>query len=120
MTPKELERSYLSLRCWLQRIVLPSAAVLTAALFVFRRVTSDASVLDHNAVIVGFFILYFVLVRGGHLVMIRSLHNEMMRKYKDAYKDRLRTISKSSLRRHNLGFTLARIKRDLITEFGAK
>ena len=120
MTAKELERSYLSLRCWLQRVVLPSAALLTAALIVFKRVTSDPSILNHNAVIVGFFILYFVLVRGGHLIMIRSLHNEMMRKYKEAYKDRLAAIPRDRLRRHNLGFTLARIKRDLITEYGVK
>lgn len=120
MTPKELERSHLSIRCWLQRVVLPSAALLAGALFIFGRITSDDSVLDHNAVIVGFFILYFVLVRGGHLIMIRSLHNEMMRKYKEAYAERLAGLSYDSLRRRNLGFTLARIKRDLITEFGAK
>jgi len=52
--------------------------------------------------------------------MIRSLHNEMMRKYKEAYKDRLAAIPRDRLRRHNLGFTLARIKRDLITEYGVK
>jgi len=41
MTPFELERGYLSLRCWLQRIVLPSAAVLAVTLLIFRWMTTD-------------------------------------------------------------------------------
>jgi len=64
MTPFELERGYLSLRCWLQRIVLPSAAVLAVTLLIFRWITTDTKILDHNSVIIAFFIFYFILVRG--------------------------------------------------------
>lgn len=118
MTLSELEREYLSLRCWLQRVVLPSASVLAITLFLFGRVTSDSNILDHNAVIVGFFILYFVLVRGGHLMMIRSLHKDILKKYEEAYTARLAVIPLKGFRRRNLGFTLAKIKRGLINEFG--
>ena len=120
MTPCELERGFLSLRCWLQRIVLPSAVVLAVTLVVFGRITSDSSLLDHNAVIVGFFILYFVLVRGGHLIMIRSMHKDMLNKYEAPYTARLAAMPLKSFRRHNLGFTLAKIKRELIDQFGVK
>lgn len=120
MTPSELERGFLSLRCWLQRIVLPSAAVLAVTLLIFGRITRDDHILDHNAVIVGFFIFYFVLVRGGHLIMIRSMHKDMLKKYEEPYKARLAAIALKSFRRRNLGFTLARIKRELIDQFGVK
>lgn len=105
----------LSLRSWLVGCVLPSAIVLLLTLGAFRLVTPDRTILDNNSVIVGFFILYFVLIRGGHLIMIRSLHEDLKIKYADAYEARLRTLPKN-FRRRNLGFTLARIKRDLMTE----
>ncbi len=120
MTPLELERGFLSMRCWLQRIVLPSAGVLAVTLLLFGRITRDHTILDHNAVIVGFFILYFVLVRGGHLIMIRSMHKDLLKKYEKPYKARLAAMPSETFRRRNLGFTLARIKRELITEFGVK
>ncbi len=120
MTPSELEHRFLSLKCWMQRIVLPSAAVLLLVLLTFGWLTNNEKTLDHNAVIVGFFMLYFVLVRGGHLLMIRSMHKDMLKNYEDPYKARLAGLPEKTLRRHNLGFTLARIKRDLIDEFGVK
>lgn len=120
MTPFELERGFLSLRCWLQRVVLPCAAILAFTLLLFGWITKDSKTLDHNAVIIGFFILYFVLVRGGHLIMIRSMHKDMLKKYEEPYTARLAAMPKKGFRRRNLGFTLAKIKRDLITEFGVK
>lgn len=118
MTPTELEVRYLSLRCWLQRIVFPSAVVLAGILFIFKRITRDDQMLDHNAVIVGFFILYFVLVRGGHLIMIRSMHKDLLKKYEKPYTARLAAIPLKSFRRRNLGFTLAKMKREFIDQFG--
>ena len=120
MTPTELERRYLSLRCWLQRVVLPSAALLAGILFIFGRLTQNSHTLDHNSVIVGFFMLYFVLVRGGHIIMIRSMHKDMLRRYEEPYTARLETLTRDRLRRKNLGFTLAKIKRELIDQFGVK
>lgn len=124
MTPKELERDWLSLRCWLQRCVGPSAIVLLLTLGAFRLISDEAKTLDHNAVIVGFTMLYFVLVRGGHIIMIRSLHKEMMRKYEKGYSLRLAKLPprgrKIFERRANIGFTLAKIKRELIDEYGVK
>ena len=114
MTPELLERDWLSLRYWLLRCVLPSAIVLLIALALLRLTASSDKYLNHSAVIVGFFAVYFVLVRGGHLIMIRSMHFDMKRKYEEAYRERLAYVPIGQMKRRNLGFTLARIKRELI------
>lgn len=119
MTPAELEARYLSLRCWLMRCVLPSALVLAAALVAARAITERENLLNQNAAILGFTLLYFTLVRGGHILMIRSMHKELLRKYEPHYKARLAGLARGGARRRNIGFTLARIKRELINEFGA-
>lgn len=114
MTPELLERDWLSLRYWLQRCVLPSAIVLLVILALIRVVDPEAVSLNHKAVIVGFFAFYFIIVRGGHILMIRSMHFDMKRRYKDAYRERLAYLPIGQMKRRNIGFTLARIKRDLI------
>jgi len=114
MTPELLERDWLSLRFWLLRSVLPSAIVLLVSLVLIRILDPNALSLNHKAVIVGFFAVYFILVRGGHLIMIRSMHFEMKRKYEDAYRERLAYLPIGQMKRRNIGFTLARIKRELI------
>jgi len=115
MTPELLERDWLSLRYWLQRCVLPSAIFLLGILGLFRLIDADMSNLNHNAVIVGFFALYFVLIRGGHIIMIRSLHFELKRKYEDGYREKLAYVPIGQIKRRNIGFTLARIKREILT-----
>ena len=114
MTPELLERDWLSLRYWLQRCVLPSAMFLLLALILLRLIDADKSNLNHNALIVGFFVLYFILVRGGHIIMIRSLHFELKRKYEEGYREKLAYVPIGQIKRRNIGFTLARIKRELI------
>ena len=73
MTFELLERDWLSLRFWLQRCVLPTSSILVLVLLIMRWISPSAKELNHSALIVGFFALYFVVVRGGHLIMIRSL-----------------------------------------------
>ena len=115
MTFTELERDVLSFRCWLRRSVLPTGLALLAVLIVLALVSDgDGRALDHRAVIVGFFALYLVLIRGGHLVMIRSLHAELKRLCAEPYAARLAKLP--SLKGRNAGFALARIKRNLIDE----
>ena len=114
MTPELLERDWLSLRYWLTRCVLPSMMFLLGALILLRMIDADMSNLNHNAVIVGFFVFYFVLVRGGHIIMMRSLHFELKRKYEDHYREKLAYVPIGQIKRRNIGFTLARIKRELI------
>ena len=114
MTPELLERDWLSLRYWLQWCVFPSAIILLTILGLLRMIGSETSALDHNSVIVGFFVVYFVLIRGGHILMIRSLHFELKRKYEEAYRERLAYVPIGQIKRRNIGFTLARIKRELI------
>ena len=113
MTSQGLETYWLSLRVWLKRCVLPSAitlALLVASLRLFLR---DGIYRDQTSLIFGFFMLYFVLVRGGHMLMIRSMHFDLKKTYGDKYAQRLKRLP-TDLRRNNIGFTLARIKRELI------
>ena len=97
------------------RCVLPSALVLLALLLAARWVLGAGSSLNHNAVIIGFFTAYFIFFRGGHMIMMRSLHFELMRKYESGYRELLAYVPIGQVRRYNLGFTLARIKRDCVT-----
>jgi hypothetical protein len=113
MTPKELERNWLSLYVWVRRCVLPAGLILLGLLLIIKLLLIDLWLLNHVSAIFGFFVVYFVLVRGGHLIMIRSLHFDLKKTYGKAYEVHLLTLP-SNLRRYNLGFTLARIKRDLI------
>lgn len=114
MTPELLERDWLSLRYWLQRCVLPTSLILLTVLLALKWISPTIKDLNHSALIVGFFALYFILVRGGHIVMIRSMHFDLKRKYESLYREKLGQISGAQLRRRNIGFTLARIKRDII------
>jgi len=114
MTPELLERDWLSLRYWLLRCVLPSSVVLLAVLALFRLITDKPYYLNHNAAIVGFFMLYFILIRGGHIIMIRSLHFELKRKCEYGYREKLAYVPQGQIKRRNIGFTLAKIKRELL------
>lgn len=116
MSPHAVSYRWLSLRCWLIRTVLPAAIFLLAALALLRSLEPGETTLDHTAVMVGFAALYFILFRGGHMLMIRSLHKEMMKKHPDAYREKLARMTAKELRRSNLGFTLARVKRDILVE----
>lgn len=46
--------------------------------------------------------------------MIRALHSELKSKYKEKYAQRLAGVPQDKMRSHNLGFTLTRIKRELL------
>jgi hypothetical protein len=116
MSPEAVSHRWLSLRCWLVRTVAPAALSLVAVLALLRAIGPSETTLNHTAVMVGFAALYFVLFRGGHMLMIRSLHVEMMKKHAEAYRDKLSRMSTGELRRSNLGFTLARVKRDILIE----
>jgi predicted lysophospholipase L1 biosynthesis ABC-type transport system permease subunit len=116
MSPERLSQRWLSLRCWLVLTVLPAALTLLAVLALLKLIGPDERTLDHTAVMVGFAALYFTIFRGGHMLMIRSLHRDMMRHHEDAYREALAQLSQGELRRANLGFTLARIKRDILVK----
>lgn len=116
MSPETVSHRWLSFRSWLIRTVCPAAICLLAMLALLRMIGPSQTTLDHTAVMVGFAALYFILFRGGHLLMIRSLHVEMMKNHADAYRDKLGRMTAKQLRRSNLGFTLARVKRDILVE----
>ena len=116
MSPEHIAARWLSLRCWMVRSVLPAALMVIVSLGLIRWVGADERVLNHSAALIGFGGLYFALFRGGHILMLRSLHTDMMRRFEDAYRERLRLIPEEKLRRANLGFTLARVKRDIMVE----
>ncbi len=116
MTPETLVRNHLCLRIWLQRIALPTMMVLIALLYAFSAISDAPRFRDHNATIVGFFAFYFVLVRGGHMLMIRSMHKDMMRKYEAPYRYELAAVDPVLFRKRTLGFTLAQIKRRILED----
>ncbi len=116
MTPETLIAKHLCLRVWLQRIVLPTMMVLLVCLYVFSSLSDAPRFRDHNATIVGFFAFYFVLVRGGHMIMIRSLHNDLMKSYQAAYRYELAAVDPVLFRRKSIGFTLAQIKRRILED----
>ena len=116
MSPETVSYRWLSLRCWIIRTVFPTAVALLAILLLLKTIGPNSITLDHTAVLVGFSALYFILFRGGHILMIRSLHAEMMKKHQEAYRDKLAAFEDGELKRRNLGFTLARVKRDILVE----
>jgi len=116
MTPESLIENYLCLRVWLQRIVLPTMLALLLFLYMFSIISEVPRFRDHNATIVGFFAFYFVLVRGGHMIMIRSLHKDLMRKHEAAYRYELAAVAPILFRMRSIGFTLAQIKRRILED----
>ena len=90
--------------------------LLLAVLFLFSTLSEAPRFRDHNATIVGFFAFYFVLVRGGHMIMIRSLHKDLMRKHEEAYRYELAAVDPILFRRRSIGFTLAQIKRRILED----
>lgn len=120
MSPEALSYRWLSLRVWLLRTVLPSALSLVLVLLLLQSIGPDSKTLDHTAVMVGFAALYFTLFRGGHILMIRSLHFDMLRRHPEAYREKLLAFADTNLKRRNLGFTLARIKRDILIDAQAE
>ncbi len=116
MTPEILEQDWLSFRFWALRCVLPAILFLLLILGFLRLFAGQGTALDHSTVIVSFFTVYFILIRGGHILMMRSLHKDLMKTYQEAYSHKLGYISCAEFKRRNIGFTLARIKRELMME----
>ena len=116
MKPETLISEYLSLRVCLQRIVLPTMVCLLIFLYMYAALYEAAGQRNHTATIIGFFAFYFVLIRGGHMIMIRSLHQDLMKKYEIEYRYELATVSPILFRRKTVGFTLAQIKRHIHDE----
>ena len=113
MTPKDLETRWLSSRYWLVKCVLPSAITLGGLIVLLPVILPDPMYRKETMTIFAFFTLYFVLFRGGHMIMIRSMHFDLLKTYGQKYEDRLKALPRD-LRLQNIGFTLAKIKRDLI------
>jgi hypothetical protein len=116
MTPETLIAKHLCLRVWLQRIVLPTMLVLLVFLYMFSAISDVPRFRDNNATIVGFFAFYFVLIRGGHMIMIRSLHRDLMKTHEAAYRYELAAVDKVLFKRKSIGFTLAQIKRRILED----
>ncbi len=90
--------------------------VLLAFLLIFAAMSDAPRFRDHNATIVGFFAFYFVLVRGGHMIMIRSLNKDLLKTHEAAYRYELAAVDPVLFRRKSIGFTLAQIKRRILED----
>jgi len=113
MTFNRLEIDYLSFRAWVRGCVLPSLICLITALLLLRLIVTSQQVLNQGGLILAFFTVYYFLIRGGHILMIRSLHFDLKRRFESSYAEHLAYLP-HSLRGYNIGFTLARIKRELV------
>ena len=113
MTFDRLEMDYLSLRAWARGSILPCLICLVIALLLIRLFVISEQVLNQGGLILAFFAVYFILIRGGHILMIRSLHFDLKRRFEVTYAEHLAYLP-HSLRGYNIGFTLARIKRELV------
>lgn len=91
-------------------------ALLLICLYLFSVMSDLPRFRDHNATIFGFFAFYFVLVRGGHMIMIRSLHFDLIRKHEAAYRYELSAVDPILFRKRTIGFTLAQIKRRILED----
>ena len=116
MTPETLIANHLCLRVWLQRIVLPTMLLLLMVLIVLMMISDAPRFRDHNATVIGFFAFYYVLIRGGHMIMIRSLNKDLMVKHEVAYRYELAAVDPVLFRRKSIGFTLAQIKRRILED----
>ena len=116
MTPETLIADHLCLRVWLQRIVLPTMLLLLLVLIILMMMSDIPRFRDHNATVIGFFAFYFVLIRGGHMIMIRSLNKDLMKNHEAAYRYELAAVDPVLFRRKSIGFTLAQIKRRILED----
>lgn len=116
MTPESLIEKHLCLRVWLQRIVFPTMLILLILLFVLASISDAPRFRDYYAAMIGFFAFYFVLVRGGHMIMIRSLNKDLMLRHEAAYRIELAAVDPILFRRRSIGFTLAQIKRRVLED----
>lgn len=114
MTPEQIEHRYLSLRAWIFRTVTPAMTLLIIALLLCMGISSE-KLKDQSAALIGFSVLYFIIVRGGHIIMVRSLHKDMLKRHEAAYREKLSHISVDNNPR-NISFTLARFKREIYDE----
>lgn len=116
MTPETFIADHLSLQIWLRRIVLPTMLGLILCLYLVSAMSEDLRFRDHRAALAGFFAFYFILIRGGHMLMIRSLHKDLMEKHEAAYRYELAAVDPILFRRKTIGFTLAQIKRRILED----
>lgn len=94
------------------RVVAPTAGALIIALLLCLGLSSE-QLRDQTAVLIGFAAIYYILLRGGHIIMIRSLHNDLMAKHEAAYRRLLSDLTPDKIR-PNISFTLTRIKRKIL------
>lgn len=112
MSIERLEGYYLTWSYWARVYLLPAALILVSVLLIARFLAQGRSELDEIAVIAGFFAFYFVAVRGGHIYMIRTMHNQLKKDYAGIYPKRVQSLP-SRMKMRQIGFALARIKAEL-------
>lgn len=112
MSVDRLERYYLTWSYWARVYLLPAALLLICILLIAKFTANGHSEQDEVAVIAGFFTVYFVAIRGGHIYMIRTMHNQLKQDYAGIYPKRLQSLPET-MKMRQIGFALARIKAEL-------
>ncbi len=91
---------------------MPAVLLLLFVLTLSRFLLNAGQDMDEIAVIVGFFTFYYIFVRGGHLYMIRTMHQQLKTEFAGVYPKSLSTLP-AQMSIKQIGFSLARIKADL-------
>jgi len=112
MTVERLESHYLSWWYWARACLLPAALVLLCVLLTARLIAQNGRDLNEIAAIAGFFTFYFAAVRGGHIYMIRTVHNQLKKEYAGIYPKRIQALPQT-MKMRQIGSALARIKAEL-------
>ncbi len=112
MTVEKLEYHYLTPGFWIRRFVLPTATLLIIVLLLYGWLLKGRTGLDEVAALAGFFAFYFLAVRGGHIYMIRTVHNQLKSDFAARYPESLQSLPEH-MKIRQIGFALAKIKADL-------
>lgn len=112
MTVERLENHYLTWRFWVRRYVVPVILLLLIVLGLAKFLLDTGQDMDEIAVIVGFFSFYYIFVRGGHLYMIRTTHDQLKTEFAGVYPISLSSLP-AQMSIKQIGFSLARIKAEL-------
>ena len=116
---KQFEKKWLSRRAFFIHIIIPWIVISVLSYLIAVSGGDDSHAQFRRLLLVLFFSVYFLIVRIAMFIMAMNVHEQLKRKYKDAYAKRLEKQAGFGFIALKLGATLARIKRDLAHENGA-
>jgi len=109
---KTFEKAWLRWAAFGRHIILPWLIISALCYGVGSFGENDQKEI-HRLVLVGFFSVYFLIIRTGLHIMSYNLHDELKKEFQSKYAEQLSQHHDFGFLGLKLGATLARIKRDL-------